>query len=282
MHKTLSLALAWLLFMEIAVLAQVNVQPPAQPAPTNQFTVGAQQNLLALGSDDIYKESLAALTMLFVLAVLLENAFTIIFNWRVFLTYFSLRGVKTIIMVLVSLMVVSVFEVDVVASLISQYKTPPTRIVSGFLSKFITSLILAGGSSGIYNIMVALGFRNPRREQEVVPEPPNGKAWVSVRVKNQKAVGPAHVKIQSLGPVSAHKDAPAPIAGVIGFRRPSIFQLLLRNSNRFPQNGGYTVLPETVYVITVEGMDATRQGVSGLGGKYVFTSGAIVDFEVIL
>ena len=38
---------------------------------------------------------------------------------------------------------------------------------TGAVSKFITSLILAGGSAGIYNLMVALGFRSQRAE--VIP-----------------------------------------------------------------------------------------------------------------
>ena len=46
------------------------------------------------------------------MAVLLENAFSIIFNWRVFLTYFSLRGMKTLVMIIVSFIVVAVFNID--------------------------------------------------------------------------------------------------------------------------------------------------------------------------
>jgi hypothetical protein len=53
--------------------------------------------------DSIYGKSGAALTMLFVIAVLLESAFAVIFEWRVFLAYFSVRGIKPIIMIAASL-----------------------------------------------------------------------------------------------------------------------------------------------------------------------------------
>lgn len=89
--------------------------PAAQPAPASDADARAKADAevkadaeaakseVALGKNALYEKSLAALTMLLVLAVLLENAFSVIFNWRVFLTYFSLRGVKTIVMVTVSL-----------------------------------------------------------------------------------------------------------------------------------------------------------------------------------
>src|SRR6516164_453340 len=65
------------------------------------------QNPLGL-SDMVYSSSVSVLTMLFVVALLLESAFSVIFNWRVFLTYFSTRGVKTIIMITISLIIVYV------------------------------------------------------------------------------------------------------------------------------------------------------------------------------
>jgi hypothetical protein len=160
-------------------------------------------------SDMVYSTSLSVLTMLFVVALLLESAFSTIFNWRVFLTYFSTRGVKTIIMIVISFIVVYVFNFDAIASLIAAFKLPEqlpagmtkdatlAKLVAeetGAVSKFITSLILAGGSAGIYNLMVALGFRSPR-EAEVDPKPPVGQAWVAVRVKRVNAVGPVNVVV---------------------------------------------------------------------------------------
>jgi hypothetical protein len=243
--------------------------------------LAATDNPLALGNNQIYEKSLAALTLLLVVAVLLENAFATIFNWRVFLAYFSSKGVKTIVMVVVSLIVVNVFDIDVVASLISAYKTAPEP--SGLVSKFITALILAGGSAGIYNIMYALGYRTERRDAELNAKPPPDKAWVAVRVDRRDAKGDVYVKLREIGPAAGAATAPAPIAGTITFRRQSLGDLLFRRPNRFPQNGGYVVTPGVVYAITVEGKNEQGTSLKALAGEqYVFAPGAIVDFAVSL
>src|SRR6516225_10013948 len=72
---------------------------------TGGLSATTSPNPLGL-SDTVYSTSLSVLTMLFVVALLLESAFSTIFNWRVFLTYFSTRGVKTIIMIVISLIIV--------------------------------------------------------------------------------------------------------------------------------------------------------------------------------
>jgi hypothetical protein len=242
---------------------------------------------VGIDNDSIYSTSGVALTVLFVIAVLLENAFAVIFNWRVFLAYFSLRGIKTIIMILVSLAIVYAFDLDIVANLIAAYKTPKGGTLvdptSGPMSKFITALILAGGSAGVNRIMNALGFRNDRREEDVVPKPPNKKAWIAVRVTGQAAKAKdIQVKIKEV-PVAQVQNAPDPIAGVIGMKSARLSALLLRDANRFPQNGGYTVTPGLVYQITVEAKDAEDANAAplkALGQQYVFAEGAIVDFEI--
>jgi hypothetical protein len=248
----------------------------------------AASNPLSLNNDQIYQKSLAALTMAFVIAVLLENAFSVIFNWRVFLVYFSLAGVKTIIMIAISLLIVNAFGIDVMASLIAAYKSPPPPgapidpdFISGFVSRFVTALILAGGSTGVNRIMVALGFRSNSREEEVAPRPPNNKAWVAVLVTRERAVSEAVVMIKEIG--AADANSPSPIAGVVGFKRAGLGSLIFRSTNRFPPNGGYTVSPNVVYSIRVEAEDAQGKTLSALDSQtYVFAPGAIVDFAVKL
>ena len=220
---------------------------------------------------------------MFVVAVLLESAFSIIFNWRVFLTYFDTRGVKTIIMIVVSLIVVIAFNLDVVASLVAAYTQvgdAPVAVDSRPVSKFITALILAGGSAGVYNIMYALGYRNDRREQEMAKTPTSGKAWVSVRVLRVAGARDVFVKIKRVG--APGDTSPAPIAGTIGGERPSLGELLFRNPDRFPQNGGYTVEPGVVYNIAVTGKTADGDELQAMGEDYVFADRAIVDFRVVL
>jgi hypothetical protein len=259
---------------------------PADTKPADTKPADSS-NAMTLNNPEIYNKSLAALTMLFVIAVLLENAFAVIFNWRVFLAYLSLRGVKTIVMIVSSLLVVYTFHLDVMASLIAAYKSPSSGspidpdLISGPVSRFITALILSGGSAGVNRIMTALGFRSPRTQDEVAPRPPANRAWVAIRVIRQEAVSEVFVRIREIGPADA--NSPAPMAGVITFKRAGLSALLFPNTNRFPQSGGYTVLPNVVYSICVESKDVGGTIVRALDNQnYVFAVGAIVDFLVVL
>ena len=226
-----------------------------------------------------YGKYFEQLTGLFVMAVLLENAFALIFNWRVFLAYFSRTGTKTIVMVVVSLIVVYALDVDIVAKLVSAYKGEPQPSIVP--SKLITALILAGGSAGVSNIMRALGFRIENREAD--PKAPEDQAWVAVQVTRKNAVGDLHVKIKNLGSVASLPNPPTPIAGTIRAKRPPLLSLIVRGSNRFPQNGGYVLMPNVGYEITVEGKDGQGTQVTALNGTtFVFAPRAVVDFTVSL
>lgn len=228
-----------------------------------------------------YEKYFEQLTGLFVMAVLLESAFALIFNWRVFLAYFSRTGAKTIVMFAVSLLVVWALDVDIVAKLVSAYKgeLQPSII----LSKCITALILAGGSAGVSNIMRTLGFRSENRDAELNPKAPEDQAWVAVQVTRINAVGNFQVTIKDMGSAAALANAPAPIAGTIRAKRPSPWDLIVRAPNRFPQNGGYVLKPNVGYQITVEGKDAQQTPITALiATTVVFAPRAVVDFTVSL
>ena len=247
---------------------------------TGAGQVGETDSPVLAGS--VYQKAATALTMMFGLAVLLESAFALIFSWRVFLTYFSVSGVKTIIMFIVSWLVVAQFHMDILNSLVGAFNDEHRK--SEALSKVITAMILAGGSTAVNNVMLALGLRSLKKDDLTPPKPPPDKAWVAVVVHRQNAVGDISVKLQDLGPASAIPNAPAAIAGTVG-KLPSLKELLFRNANRFPQNGGHTVVPGNAYKIAVEGRDNQGKAVTAVppfDDVYVFAPGAIVNFEVTL
>jgi hypothetical protein len=243
------------------------------------FNAYGQDNPIALDNDDIYKKSLAALTILFVIAILLESALAVIFNWRVFLAYFNLRGAKTLIMIGVSWSVVSVFDVNVFKSLLETYGVESSG--SGNLSKFLTALILAGGSSGVNNIMVALGYRDKDRVTQKTPKVPANKAWVAINVKRKEATGHIGVLLSKSSPQPS--NMPSAYAGTISKASPAFRDQFLRNPRRFPQSGGFVVEPDVAYELELVATDSSDQKVqSAIDGTYVFARGAIVDLEVTL
>jgi hypothetical protein len=241
----------------------------------------ALDSSVALNNDQIYKDSLAALTMLFVLAVLLESALTVIFNWRLYLVIFNSRGVKTLIMLIFAWVAVDQLGIDIMADLLGSYIEPGPE--SQPLTKFITALILAGGSAGVNNLMVTLGYRNASASERKVPKPLPTQAWVSIRVARNKVQGPIFIRINKTTP--APQTTPIALAGTITqlplWRK--IVGVFFRNPNYFPQSGGYVVETGKAYDIQVEGMDEHGKKVPGsINGVYSFAPGAIVDLDVTL
>ncbi|MBK8456731.1 MAG: hypothetical protein IPL47_06175 [Phyllobacteriaceae bacterium] len=225
---------------------------------------------------EIGAQSASAITILVVLAVLIENALTPLFNWRVFRTYVSLKGWRTIIMVALSAAVVWVFGIDAVAVLVDKFNgehPAPSPAFSGFL----TTMVLAGGSHGVFNLLRALGVRvEPAAETQ---KPAQHQAWVAVNIDRHRAVGPVFVSITKLVPDATIEQ----IAGTAGVRLPKLRQLLFRNADRFPANGGHAVEAGETYAISVLGKDAEGKELREvIRDKVRFADRAIVDFTVAL
>lgn len=229
----------------------------------------------------LYSEAFKALFLLFVLAVLMESALSIIFNWRPFLDSFDSRGVKTLVAVGAAYGLVALFDLDIVSRLVKVYGAGLDgmgRIDGNSLpGRVLTALILAGGSSGVNNLLVALGFRSLRTADQIVPKPPPTKAWVSVRLLRKEAVGRVSVYI---GP-----PASQPLAGTISgtSRGNRWLWYFIRDRGRFPTAGGFVVEPNADCVIRLSGVmrDGTAIA-SAAWGPHQFAPGALVDIDMTL
>ena len=236
---------------------------------------------VALGGDDIINQSARALTILLVLATLIESGLAVIFRWDVYEAYFSRRGLKPVIAVAVSFLLVRAFQIDVFASLLQSY-SPGSDVRSIWVTELLTALILAGGSSAVNAILKSLGLRT-EESREPVPAPAPDRAWIAVRVVRGKGItGP--VRIEVTADESADAGQVPAIAGVAYGSPPSLRSLLLRNEDRFPSNGGYEVSSNTVYRLTATGQSKTGAEVTApiVKGPVKLAPGAIVDFEVTL
>ncbi len=236
----------------------------------------ADVEAVAKEGTNIYTASIAALTKLFVLAVLVESALSLIFNWRVFLEFFNKRAIKTVVMFAVSLAVVKTFDIDIVAQLMKAYDENSNP--GDVMSTILTALILAGGSSGVNNLFIALGFRSRKKEQ--VPQPPKAEAWIAILVhRDSAATGEVLVQISedSSGTAARHDS----IAGSVNARK-KFRDLFFPNRNRFPTSGGYKLKSGKVYKISVTGKDESGKEHHGLGETYSFAPRAIVDLDVKL
>jgi hypothetical protein len=238
---------------------------------------------VAMGNMDFYNTSFRALVILFVMAILIESALAVIFNWRLFLAVFYGRGVKTLVTIAVSMLAVWNFNIDVVHTLLVKYGFTPANAGVDTFSRFLTALILAGGSAGIYQLFVALGYREAKKPEEVRPKPKKDKAWISVKVLRRLAIGPVYVRISDAGTLT--QESPPQLAGIvapIGFWA-TVWSVFFLDRNRFPQAGGFEVETAKQYRIEVSAKDAEGESLQAdINGIYAFAPGAIIDFRAKL
>jgi len=93
-----------------------------------------------------------------VLSVVFETAMTPIFNWRFFLKHFEGKGVKTPLTVGLAFLVFWSYNLDIVRDILRIWDETINLSLGG---QFITALLIAGGSDGVFRIFTKLGIRNP-------------------------------------------------------------------------------------------------------------------------
>ncbi len=151
--------------------AAVVPPPVAAPAPA-PAPAAAAATAPAKDTPDhagLTDRSLRAILKLFVLAVVLESALALLFNWRPFLMTFDGRGVKSLISFAASLGLVFTFGIDVVGDLMADFSATAQATV---FSQIVTAMVIAGGSSGVNNLLRSLGFRPVTRAEDLAPKPP--------------------------------------------------------------------------------------------------------------
>ncbi len=102
-----------------------------------------------------------------VLSVVFEVAMTPIFNWRFFLKHFEGKGVKTPLTVGLAFLVFWSYDLDIIRDLLKIWDESIQISLGG---QFITALLIAGGSDGVFRIFTKLGIRNPAERAEKAAE----------------------------------------------------------------------------------------------------------------
>jgi len=227
---------------------------------------------LAVTADNPYAPAAKILFAVFALAVVLESGLATIFNWSVFLRVFDAKGVKTLVAFAVAWIMVGSFDLDISTQLVHVFF--PEKPSLGPLGGVLSALVLAGGSSGVNNLMQALHLRSERTVDTVIPKPPPTKTWIAVRLIRKSAVGPVYVLSSVNGAI-----APDVIGTILGSSHTwPLVTLFLRDPGRFPGSGGFAVKPDEGRTLTLCGVDA--QGAvlnSFVWGPYTMGAGAIVD-----
>lgn len=248
--------------------ASNSVAPASQPAATNQTAApgGADTSVLP--------ESGRAIVKLFVLAALLESALALLFNWRPFVASFDGRAVKPLVSLAVALIVVLSFGLHTIEDLLKAYGGGPFGNDGRVFSQILEAMIIAGGSSGVNNLLRTLGFRAVPSAEQPPRQPPRTEAWLSVALHRVNAVGPVQVT-----------TAPGGVLGTIhGTQRKSgLASFFFRDKGRLPGSGGKVMEPGKDYTVTVNGTDAAGDALPAPPvQKVTLAPGAIVDLEFTL
>jgi hypothetical protein len=222
---------------------------------------------------EAYQPVFRALFVLFVVAVLLEAALALVFNWRIFLQIFDSRGAKTLFSFAGALWLVAAFDLDVFARIV-QYLWDP-NIKSDWMTRILSAMVLAGGSGAVNNLLVALNFRSVRSSAMLEPRPPATMGWLSVRLRRQKALtGPVTLEIKeeggryvSLYQFKGHDHRPLWLRG------------LLRDVLRYPAGGGLAVKPEVPLYVRLAGADESGAPTIFEQGPLSIAKGGMVDIE---
>lgn len=228
-------------------------------------------------SGQVYEQAGRAVFLLFVLAVILESALALLFNWKPFVEYLVPRAVRPLIAFFAAILVVNLLGMDVVAALANALTS--TQVPISTAGQVLTAMVIAGGSAGVNTMLIALGFRSVRTPETAAPKPPPEKAWLAVRALDGQSRGDLFVFLTS-PPGSGNA-----LLGVIkGRSKPaSILSWFVSDRGRLPNYGGHTVEPGQNYTIEVRGKD--ENGVPlppATYGPLQFAKGALVDIDVKL
>lgn len=230
-----------------------------------------------------------ALVAALVIAILLESAFELLFNWRWFQAYFVGKAWRTPIMFLISLTVTRQFKIDVLGPLFDAYNGSPVGTSKGsLLTSVLTAMILAGGSVGVNRIMTRLNIRSPfpKHEEERLSLS-DTEAYVSVRVIAKNGQG-SYIVNMTEDPLNQALPA---VLGVVGTMRsgqePSIW---FPSKWRIPRSGGIKVSVNQTYVFSVTdtqtniSYNLSGDKIDGAAGptSIRFAPRAFVDLIVVL
>ncbi|MGO4123850.1 hypothetical protein AB4Z01_05590 [Inquilinus sp. YAF38] len=225
-------------------------------------------------SEGVYAATAKTLVLLFALAVMLESALACVFRWRPFAEILNPRAVRPLVAFLLSWWLVSYFDLDLVTELVNaSSQRAPIDVNNG--GQVLTALILAGGSSGINSILVALGFRQVSTPA-TAPKPPPTKAWIAVRAVREPADrGDVDVMIGPMQTLSDTTQKPPFVGTIKGKTGLGFLSFFARDRGRFPSYGGFEVDPGSELIVVLKFKE--RQAV---WGPHKPGAGAIIDLDL--
>lgn len=264
---------------------ETNVAPCSGDKPLLVQVIPQQQAQISSAS---VQQAFMVLMAAFVLALLMESAFALLFNWRLFQALVVGRAWRTPIMLVGSWLVVSAFKLDLIVELFSAYRG--FTVSGGVFTEILTAMIVSGGSVGVNKILTGLGFRSaiPRQDPNTNRESlAQNEAWVSLDIS---AVLPG----RRLSVEMQEDVAPAGTAPTLAIFTPPgegrLKAIMFPSRGRLPASGGMRVTAlNKLYYFAIRDLNSNQlYDVNGNkipdirhSAPYCFAARAIVDFSVV-
>ncbi|MER8810379.1 hypothetical protein [Mesorhizobium australicum] len=193
--------------------------------------------------DTVFSGAVKAIFVLFVLALVLESALAVLFNWRPFIETFNPRAIRPLVAFIVALVLVSLFPLDITTSLVNAIAAPAKPLEPGTFGSILTAMVIAGGSAGVNTMLVALGYRE-LKTPDTAKRPPPTKAWISIRaIRQSSSTGDIEVFLGKQVAPGAASPLPPRVGTLSGSSTPNLFSYFLRDRGRFPAYGGFELDP---------------------------------------
>jgi hypothetical protein len=236
---------------------------------------------------DALQKAFVTLMGAFILALLLESAFELLFNWRLFQELFAGRAWRTPVMFAVSLLLVRQFNLDLLSAVFAAYHGDARPPQTSWLTSCLSAMIISGGSVGVNRLLVTLGFRSALPKAEaLVPKLNQNEAYVSIEVRAAGPQGRYRIDMLEVDPAPAQ----APTLAVVTIpKRVRLRDIFFPSHARVPRTGGKRVTALTkAYRITVTDLETqlvydangNKLGASAAATDYRFAPQAIIDFII--
>jgi hypothetical protein len=141
--------------------ANAAAPPPADdgamPAPSIKFTNESSAKLGGI------------LLLVLALSIAFELALTTIFNWRIFKEHLDKRGFKTPIAVGIALAAFWQYDIDIFRDIFNSLMMG-NQVEGSFWGKVLSALLIAGGSSTVYELLTRFGLREEAEAREKTVE----------------------------------------------------------------------------------------------------------------
>ncbi len=134
-----------------------------------------------------YEQLIDDLLMLALITLILEQAYTTLFNSRRFAAFLEGQAFKTPFIIISALVVTNVVEINILASVMEGFGEPfPDGTFPTGLGFLLTGLVLAGGNDAVYRIFSAVNLRKPSEGRAFVKQQQRTMAKVRIEMPPSK------------------------------------------------------------------------------------------------